>query len=267
MSTGKVGWCAVTAGGAGSGPGAGGPPGGPQEKTCPECGSSVPIAARKCRHCQFLFNRRRRLSPATFLGAVALLVIGAVASLLLPKAWDALTQKPSSTEVSIMRPWKFGVLDPGIKITETRSASCSPSFISNAPGALRCYTSDDETLVLDVCWPNDGEPAQAVCLGDPWNNEGILANPISVEDDADAEKELDLAPATPWALELANGSKCVLVPGATGIIAGMRLNYSCGGEDAWVVGDVDNRQKLWMALFSPKDSNEVSQVSVTRAWL
>lgn len=257
----------MATGGASEGPAADGPATARPVKLCPECGEFVPSVARKCRHCQFIFDRRRRITPSTFVGAVLLLVIGAAASLLIPKAWEAATQSPSVTEVLLMRPWKFGTLDPQIEVTGRHDSSCSASIISSDPESLRCFTQGGQSLVLDPCWPEFGEVVQAICLEDPWSGEGILVTPTVEEDDTGDERTVDLTPPTPWALELANGERCVLSGGATGSVAGMRLNYGCGGEESWVVGEVDQRQKLWTVLYSPDGSNEISQVAVTRAWL
>ena len=70
----------------------------------------------------------------------------------------------------------------------------------------------------------------------------------------------------PWALELADGSRCALLTGATGAVAGMRVNYGCEGDRVSIVGDVDRRGRRWRVLTIAGSGATMEQRSVRAAW-
>jgi hypothetical protein len=76
-------------------------------------------------------------------------------------------------------------------------------------------------------------------MKEPWSDElaqvGVTRLPLT----RSVESEEALKRRRPWALELGNGKRCIAVDGATGDIAGIRVDYFCGPEDG-VVGTPDN---------------------------
>jgi hypothetical protein len=52
----------------------------------------------------------------------------------------------------------------------------------------------------------------------------------------------------PWALELANGSRCGLLTGATAVLAGLRINYGCD-DGGLVIGEVDRAGAMWTVFY------------------
>jgi len=69
----------------------------------------------------------------------------------------------------------------------------------------------------------------------------------------------------PWALELGNGQRCVILTGATAPVVGMRINYGCG-TGAQVVGDVDRSLPMWKVFYQGEKSISLNQVDVLTAW-
>jgi hypothetical protein len=72
---------------------------------------------------------------------------------------------------------------------------------------------------------------------------------------------------SPWALVLANGARCQMVTGATGAVAGMRLNYGCSSK-GWVLGTVDRSAEPWIVFYSANpDGADYTKVAVREAIL
>lgn len=69
----------------------------------------------------------------------------------------------------------------------------------------------------------------------------------------------------PWALELANGSRCGLVTGATAVLAGQRINYECD-DGGLVIGEVDRSAAMWRVAYLADGTSATDQVDVLTAW-
>jgi len=82
---------------------------------------------------------------------------------------------------------------------------------------------------------------------------------------AKPRKEASRDTTLPWALELANGQRCMMFTGATAPVAGMRINYGCPGGFQ-VVGDIDRSQPAWRVFFQGEKSISLEQIDITVAW-
>lgn len=72
--------------------------------------------------------------------------------------------------------------------------------------------------------------------------------------------------ADPLLIVLRGGVRCGLASGATGTVAGMRLNYACS-NGAWLVGDPIRRQAVWRILSLPSlKASHASPVPIVSAW-
>jgi hypothetical protein len=69
----------------------------------------------------------------------------------------------------------------------------------------------------------------------------------------------------PWGLELANGERCSLLTGATGVMADERINYGCE-SGGFVIGEVDRSGPVWMVSFLASDAYASDYVPVVVAW-
>jgi len=195
------------------------------------------------------------------LGAVGAAITLLVAGLSLARDLTDFTLGANApTETVYVRPWKFAELDPAYEVRQGGSASCVDGYVSSDPEVLRCFTDES---VYDPCWPEMSRD-QAICLAAPWTQDGILLDLVEV-DAAPADSQPPAGKSlSPWAVELDNESRCLYISGATGSVAGMRLNYDCG--DGLVVGDVKDAGGSLQALFNPNDSSEISQVRVRKLW-
>lgn len=174
---------------------------------------------------------------------------------------------PKRTEVRIWRPSINGELGADLDVISSENGDCvfpSGSNPSN-PQAVRCF---GEKYVLDPCWPDSAH--KAVCpLKGPWSKEVIVLRvreiPPVAEEGPSVEK------SRPWAIELANGSRCLAIsggawdqyPGPTG----QPPSFVCGQDESDdLVYELDTKGQLWTAAFAPQGSTETKEVPVRIAW-
>jgi len=170
----------------------------------------------------------------------------------------------STTEVKLITPFHNGSLGIGFAVTARGSGECfsSSAAVPARPDAWRCTIGN---AIHDPCFQNImGDPKLLACPEAPWNANVTLltlTSPLPTE----VRKEMALKDTLPWALELANGQRCTLFTGATGLIAGMRTNYGCPGGFI-VVGDVDRSQPIWRAFSQGEKSISLDLADIAVAW-
>jgi hypothetical protein len=71
----------------------------------------------------------------------------------------------------------------------------------------------------------------------------------------------------PYEIRLRHGVRCGLSTGATGVIAGLRLNYGCT-NGAWLLGSPNRNSPLWRILYLPslKASHATSVPILVARW-
>lgn len=149
--------------------------------------------------------------------------------------------------------------------TQERTGSCwSTSNVINRVDAWRCITDNS---IYDPCFSIPGNSQAVVCNTSPLSDEtGFklnLTDSLPVPGPVPAIKSA-------WAFELADGTNCSFVGGATAAFEGKRVDYSC--SDGWyILGDLQEGQ-VWTArkvrLSSDLSSIEESvQVIIKIVWL
>jgi len=149
------------------------------------------------------------------------------------------------------------------------SCNTGGSDVSNRPDAARCFTTRSNARginVFDPCFHSEGGSTPGkldlfLCPDDPWNS-SVGGTVVAVPGGAGVSSE---GPSSfrPWALLLVNGQRCLATGGATGTTAGLRYNYGCfappfarnvrqpiGKAGGIVLGDPDQRARVWSALFT-----------------
>lgn len=236
---------------------------------------------------------RRRLARHLWLVILAPVVVGIVVAVtvaILTGAWSPLGHDESlaRTEVRLYAVSLFGQ-PRALDIAGKDTGSCSRSNVNPVPNAYHCVGN---RFVYDPCFGDYG--VDLVCVGSPWVESGIRFdvrrfrffipetgrtvewNPrgsapfpdVARSGDGDVTKA-----EPPWAVELANGQRCVLVSGATFVVAGQRGNYQCSkktgfnaGRGSWLLGEPDRVGPLWRASYLPDGAFETHQVEVEVAW-
>jgi hypothetical protein len=171
----------------------------------------------------------------------------------------------AATRVRIFTPFNPTGLNPGLTVKERVNGSCMAGSLADASrvDAWRCNAGNQ---MYDPCFENSfGERGLLACVQMPWTNTVTMLRPISPLPTPESDKG-DPGEFLPWALELANGQRCVLLTGATGVVAGMRINYECS-DGFYVAGPIDRTLPLWRVFHQPATGSlAMDQIEVSAAW-
>lgn len=124
---------------------------------------------------------------------------------------------------------------PTIAPNETYEGSCwINSLTAQRRDAWRCTVNN---IIKDPCFVLK-ENENLVCNPNPiTGDEGILLKLTEPLPESKAEDKF--GKGWGWLIELEDGSVCEFVTGATGVINGKRLNYSCNISDTWILGGLE----------------------------
>jgi hypothetical protein len=173
---------------------------------------------------------------------------------------DSLGENARETCDVLFSPWTFDGLRHNLSVSEHVSGSCwENSLSSNRPDAWRCMAGN---MIHDPCFSGSPRADTVACIDGPFSHSVVLMT---------LAKALGTSSGTPgftgkpWALKLSNGSKCSFASGATGVIAGMRLNYYCDNK-SWVLGEPDRSSPVWTVLYvASADEPDATQANVEEA--
>ncbi|MFH8737180.1 serine/threonine-protein kinase [Streptomyces sp. NPDC017964] len=152
------------------------------------------------------------------------------------------------TQVNTIAPWAVGGY-PADDITVTGETIGSCWSSSEATMRLDAWRCTAESVVLDPCFAPDESPEQEalLCMGTqpnrmvrltlseplPGNNFHIPGGPT----------------INPIIVILPDENTCRVMTGATTVLAGERMNYSCEGG-GYLYGDPDKSDPLWTISYS-----------------
>ena len=177
----------------------------------------------------------------------------------------AVTSTPTFTPNPASESTQVIVFHPEGVPTQEHTGSCwSTSNVLNRVDAWRC-TADNS--IYDPCFSI------------PENSQAVICNTSPLSDSTGFKLNLtESLPArgtvlplkSAWAFELADGTNCIFMGGATAAFEGKRVNYGC--SDGWsILGELQEGQ-IWTArkvrLSSDLSSIEESvQVFIKTVWL
>lgn len=170
--------------------------------------------------------------------------------------WETVSDV-ADTEVVVFRP-------AGVEGPDREGRCFSSSLASVQPDAWRC-SSDNQ--ILDPCFATPGDPASVLCGARPAGSETAfklkLTEPLPTTRPAPGAERA-------WVLELADGTRCGFLTGATAGFEGKRLNYGCT-DGSYLLGDPEVGD-LWIAeqIFVSADRRSIAnsyRVRVRAAWL
>jgi serine/threonine protein kinase len=165
--------------------------------------------------------------------------------------------KPTSAQI-------FSAVNPdgglAVSVNGHKSGSCLGSSIAiQRTDAFRCAVGND---IEDPCFMVN--QTQVLCPdGGPWTNQGILVNVPSLPSPAGVKDQG--TSGQPWAIQLADGSQCLAITGASNVIANQRLNFQCTGG-VGLYGNVQRSAATWMIYVSPPHSGQIALRPVATAW-
>ena len=166
-----------------------------------------------------------------------------------------------STKVVMYAPFGSGGLHPGYTVASKVHGACwTGSIASQRPDAWRCMVSNS---IYDPCFSNAALSSVA-CPSDAFSKSVVL---IVLDKPIPVKERNEGGAASPWAVLLSNGARCYMATGATGEVAGMRLNYECSSK-GWVLGNPDKSKRPWQVFYSARsDGTQYKRVSVRVAVL
>jgi hypothetical protein len=104
-----------------------------------------------------------------------------------------------------------------------RQGTCwTTSIAVPIAGVYRCFADNE---ILDPCFAPAVEttPVTLACFADPWHPGTLLTVRGSLPKD-----DPQLTDGHPWALQLANGARCVDITGVVPTVDGTAVEYVCG---------------------------------------
>jgi len=221
------------------------------------------------------------------------------------KPWEASASPPTRTDVRFFDP-SSAITSSGTRVVGHAVGAClSYSLTDPAPFVFRCFGDRPRGVIYPTCFGGDDYATRVLCVVEPWVPDAVAFRVKEYDYDVGSirtrtfrtgqwipgsggprPKELPypyivdqrhrdfVNTEPPWALELANGERCLAVAGATDVIVGFRANYGCtpSTSDAadqsggWVIGGPDRRRDLWVVEYLPPGSSATTQVAVDAAW-
>lgn len=162
----------------------------------------------------------------------------------------------------------------GTRVVHFRAltASGAPATAVRSGGSGQCFTTSitvpiahvyrcfGHKEILDPCFaaPTQTSTKTVLCYDDPWSP----ARRLTLT--APLPRPMPLPNPRPWALQLANGVRCLSVTGTVPIDRGVALTYSCshGGAAALNSGHA----ALVTASYARAPQGPLTRVAVTTMW-
>ena len=175
-----------------------------------------------------------------------------------PSPPPATTTSSTATIVTRFTPYSAaGALT--VAVQSQASGYCWTNSITVAlSGAYRCLVGND---IADPCFvpPQPSTPATVACLADPWSG----ARMVTLTHALPSTDPIGNA-ANPWAVQLANGARCVAVTGTVQRVDGVSLNLQCAGGA--LAGGLDRTGRKWRVKYGRATGAGLTLVDVVAAW-
>lgn len=143
---------------------------------------------------------------------------------------------------------------PAAGVAARRSGSCFTASITvRSPLAYRCFAGN---AILDPCFARTAAATTLDCYADPWSRAVELRVTAALPTSA----PLDIT--RPWALELADGRRCVVVTGTAPSVQGVVLGYRCGDGAAGLAGTSGSV----LTAVQRSATGAVARVAVSTVW-
>jgi hypothetical protein len=167
------------------------------------------------------------------------------------------------TSIHLYAPFNGDSVAAGIRIRRTTAGYCWTTSIADARGdAFRCSSGN---YIHDPCFANQTSFAHYVLCPLYAPDAKVLRINLT--------KQLPSNPASgdptrypPWAVQTTSGRWCTIITGATGQIAGMRINYGCTGGGI-LIGNPRRNAMTWTIFFaSSYKASQFQPVALRSAW-
>jgi hypothetical protein len=122
----------------------------------------------------------------------------------------------------------------------------------------RCLVGND---IADPCFapPRQSSPPTVACVPAPWARAQVvtLSEPLP-------GPEVIGKSANPWAVQLANGVRCLAAAGTVHTVGGVSLNLLC--LDGTAAGGLDSSHPNWRVKYGSPAGGSLTPIDVSRAW-
>lgn len=145
-----------------------------------------------------------------------------------------------------------------------KAVKCDHSLAA-ANGTYKCYRGNQ---FEDACFAFPSGERRVVCVSSPWATRGLRLRVVGFP------KHADYVGDRPWALELADGTRCTFVASLTLMrTKGQRLNYTCSGPrgehiDTALWAFPDRSRAVWtmLATFDRSAEGRFRRVKIAVAY-
>lgn len=146
-----------------------------------------------------------------------------------------------------------------VGVTDRAVGECwTSSIVVPVASAYRCLVGND---IADPCFepPKHTVPATVACVSSPWSSARVVTLTKALPAPATIGK-----PHNPWAVQLANGARCVAASGTVQSVEGVALNLLCPGGTA--AGGLDDHHAKWTVKYGAATAGRLVRVEVIAAW-
>jgi hypothetical protein len=208
----------------------------------------------------------RKVVAGCWVCAVALASCGSSTTTVTRTQAVARAAAGAATQVRIFTPVS-GDGSATIHISSRPRGYCwTTSNVIRHADAWRCFVGN---FIHDPCYSGSGATENTVICpeGGPWVGSGIeirLTRPLPEAPPTTSQPEPPSG--LPWALQLADGSNCQFLQGATSVVAGLRFNYSCTPDHLSLYGEPRRSSAAWTIYSGAASSSQLTTAPIAIAW-
>jgi hypothetical protein len=151
-----------------------------------------------------------------------------------------------------------------VRIARSASGYCWTSSLADARGdAYRCFVGN---FIHDPCFADQTGFAHYVLC--PLYSPGAKVLRINLTKKLPSNSGSgDPTRYRPWAIRTSSGKWCTTFTGATGDVAGLRINYGCRGGGILLGDPRRSRSSPWTIFYAPTyQSNQYRPIKLASAW-
>jgi hypothetical protein len=192
--------------------------------------------------------------------------IVALAGVVAVAAWPTSLGAPGPTSLVLYAPFTAeGHVASDTQISATVAGRCWSSSVSRRSDAYRCVTTT--SYLQDPCFADEsGHAAFVLCPSRFLPPRKVVKITLAGRLAAANSRSGDPMQGLPWTVRLSDGRWCGVLLGATGVVAGMRINYGCNGGGT-LIGTPRRSLRTWTILFSESSqSSKFRAVPIAAAW-
>lgn len=169
------------------------------------------------------------------------------------------------TDARIYTPFTSSGGVPAHVIKTVRGSCFSGSSAVAHKNAWRCMSGN---LLYDPCFSSANAAGLVLCSATgPWSSSLIEIKLTKALPTKFGNKGKPTTSGLPWALVTTSGWKCRLDTGATNVVNGKRLNYSCTGTNNSLWGSPQRKSQPWMIYSAPLQAKALKNlVPIKTAW-